>query len=327
MLHTFFSDFHIHITWSLHKLDRYYTHLADEKTETWCCTLNLLISDLVLTPLLWATTSGLLFLLFLHRDNFLQDLNAFVILTWLRSWAASRPSRICSALERTTLLYLPVKNSPPQPLLLVNACRYSTPGTSFPCIFPIAYLSLLDWRYWWGNQQPLVGIYYALYTARQWRHHKEFREVSLATRESPKIVPSLWFVCLLSFLSDSGLRLQRSWLWAKRKPRVPGSWPSLWHLLGASSEQWLWCWQAVGHLESWRLVISALPLGLPWQPSLQAKVLLVLSIQGCFRGITFPFWALNIEISLRDPKWPSHPWTEIFLWEIGFHFQPPHLTA
>lgn len=226
-------------------------------------------------------------------------------------------------LSFTSLLRIPHLS----PFLLVNACRYSTPGTCFPCLFPIAYLSLLGWGYWWGNQQPLVRIYYALCTARQWRHCKELREVSLAPRESPKIVPSLWFLSLLSFLSDSGLRLKRPWLCTKRKPRVPVSWPSLWHLLGASSEPWLWRWQAVGHLESWKLVISALPLGLPWQPSLQATVLLVLSILGCVGGITFPFWAVNIEISLRDPKWPSHPWTEIFLWEIGFHFQPPHLTA
>lgn len=81
------------------------------------------------------------------------------------------------------------------------------------------------------------------------------------------------------------------------------------------------------HLESWRLVILAMPLGLPWHPSVQTKVLLAGSIQGYVRGITFPSWAVNIEFSLGDLKWPSHPWTEIFLWEIGFHFQPPHFTA
>lgn len=70
---------------------------------------------------------------------------------------------------------------------------------------------------------------------------------------------------------------------------------SLWHLLGVCSEPLLWLGGAVGHLQSWRLLIAALPLGLPCHPSVQAKVLLAMSIQGGIRGTHFlpEFWTVN----------------------------------
>lgn len=41
-----------HITWFLYTLSRYGTHLAAEEAGTWCLTVGLLISDIMLTPLL-----------------------------------------------------------------------------------------------------------------------------------------------------------------------------------------------------------------------------------------------------------------------------------
>ena len=149
------------------------------------------------------------------------------------------------------------------------------------------------------------------------------------------MVPSLWFVPFLSFLrilmffcNDSGLRCKRLWLWTKTKHALLVSWSGKHAFAGCLFLSCSSDFEELGaHLESWRLVILAMPLGLRWHPSVQTKVLLAGSIQGYVRGITFPSWAVNIEFSLGDLKWPSHPWTEIFLWEIGFHFQPPHFTA
>lgn len=147
------------------------------------------------------------------------------------------------------------------------------------------------------------------------------------------MVPSLWFISFLSILIFSKmtqvLGAKDFGFEPKQKTCIAGvlAFISLTFadclFLSCSSD-----FEELGaHLESWRLVISTMPLGLPWRPSVQTKVLLAGSIQGCIRRITFPPWAVNIEFSLRDPKWPSHPWIEIFLWEISFHFQPPHLTA